>query len=125
MNNSWYKNGLRFECQRCGYCCTFEGGSVWVDIEEIKKIAEYLKLDINDFGAKYLRKIKDKYSLIEKPNHECIMYENGRCKIYAVRPLQCKTFPFWPEILKDKDFWDAMAENCKGIGKGPIYKPTL
>jgi Fe-S-cluster containining protein len=31
---SWFKDGLRFECQRCGRCCRGEPGVVWVNKQE-------------------------------------------------------------------------------------------
>ena len=31
MAEPWYRDGLRFECTRCGHCCTGAPGYVWVD----------------------------------------------------------------------------------------------
>jgi len=30
QRNPMYKDGLRFECQRCGSCCRGEPGVVWM-----------------------------------------------------------------------------------------------
>ena len=27
----WFKEGLKFECQRCGRCCRGEPGVIWVN----------------------------------------------------------------------------------------------
>lgn len=40
----WYADGLRFECTRCGHCCTGEPGTVRVYEEEIGTLASFLKL---------------------------------------------------------------------------------
>eukprot|EP00613_Pedinella_sp_CCMP2098_P066871 CAMPEP_0171980084 /NCGR_PEP_ID=MMETSP0993-20121228/259757_1 /TAXON_ID=483369 /ORGANISM="non described non described, Strain CCMP2098" /LENGTH=393 /DNA_ID=CAMNT_0012632261 /DNA_START=51 /DNA_END=1232 /DNA_ORIENTATION=- len=33
----------------------------------------------------------------------------GKCSIYEVRPLQCRTYPFWPSLLEDAEAWSAEA----------------
>ena len=33
----------------------------------------------------------------------------GQCSIYDVRPIQCRTYPFWPSILKNKQTWEEEA----------------
>ena len=47
----------------------------------------------------------------EKENYDCYFLDCGtkRCKIYKVRPLQCRMFPFWPSMLSDKRVWDYYA----------------
>jgi len=121
--NKWYKDGLNFSCHRCGHCCTFPGGYVWLDIKEIQAIASQLKITMTEFGQKYLRKYNGKYSLIEKPNGHCVFYENGGCQIYTVRPTQCQTFPFWPENCQSQETWDNVKETCQGIDKGEWHSP--
>ncbi len=111
---------MRFECQKCGNCCRGEPGYVWVNTKEIQAISGFMNLSAGKFGKKYLRKIGRRTSLIERPNGDCIMYANG-CSIYAVRPKQCRTFPFWPLNLKSKDNWEALKEFCPGVDRGRLY----
>jgi len=33
----------------------------------------------------------------------------GQCSIYDVRPIQCRTYPFWPSIVKNKQTWEEEA----------------
>src|SRR5262249_27242391 len=101
---SWYKNGLKFECTKCGHCCTGAPGYVWVKISDLYRIAEFLGIRVRDFARQYVRRVDVRMSLIELPNGSCIFYDNG-CKIYPVRPLQCRTFPFWPEIVSHPLRW--------------------
>ena len=35
--------------------------------------------------------------------------------MYPVRPTQCKTFPWWPQHLKDKEDWEKLQADCEGI----------
>lgn len=119
----WYSNGLRFECTQCGHCCTGAPGYVWVTLPEIYRIAEFLKIDDREFTRKYVKKVHQGLSLIEMANGNCIFYDNG-CKIYPVRPTQCRTFPFWPELISRKKAWDDAARECPGMNTGPNFTET-
>lgn len=114
----WYANGLTFGCARCGHCCTFPGGYVWLSMDEISELARHCGMSIQSFGQKYLRKIGPRYSLIEKSNGECVFYGSGGCQVYAVRPLQCRTFPFWPENMRSAQTWQEVGKTCRGWNKG-------
>lgn len=116
----WFKEGLRFECQRCGRCCRGEPGVVWVNKSEIENISSFLGITQDSFARNYLRSFNGRFSLLEYGNGDCIMYDNG-CKIYAVRPCQCKTFPFWKSNLENKFEWDKLKKTCPGIDKGKLH----
>jgi Fe-S-cluster containining protein len=94
------------ECEACGgHCCTGESGYIWAKYAEIEKMAEFVNLSVEDFATMYLRKVKHRYSLVEKKIAE-------RCSIYPVRPLQCRTFPFWEQFKNDED---EVRKECPGI----------
>lgn len=115
-NKPWYSEGLRFECTGCGKCCTGGPGYAWVDKEEIKAIAEYLKLTITAFSKKYLRYINGRYALLEKYDaYDCIFLKDKMCQIYPVRPIQCRTYPWWKENLSSPEAWQEAAKFCEGI----------
>jgi uncharacterized protein len=120
MSNKWYANGLKFQCTQCGHCCTGAPGYVWITLPELYRIAEFLEMDDHEFAKKYVRKVNQKMSLIELPNGDCVFYDKG-CKIYPVRPTQCRTFPFWPEIIARKKTWDEAAEECPGMNSGELH----
>lgn len=105
-------------CATCqGRCCTGESGYIYVNSHEIENIANFLELEINDFGVNYLFKNGYKYSIREvehKGSYECVFYNratNG-CQIYEARPTQCKTFPFWDYF---KTRVDELKLECPGI----------
>ena len=54
------------------------------------------------------------------PNGDCVFYDKG-CKIYPVRPTQCRTFPFWPEIVKSPTSWKIAATECPGMNEGTLH----
>ena len=119
----WYKGGLRFSCMQCGNCCTGAPGYVWVSREEIRRIADFLGRDDEWLPKDQLRRIGFKYSLTEKANGDCIFLQsigNGKrgCGIYSVRPLQCRTWPFWSSNLRYASAWAEAGETCPGLNNG-------
>ncbi|KPK33027.1 MAG: hypothetical protein AMS24_02465 [Chlamydiae bacterium SM23_39] len=124
MKDYWYKDGLYFKCTSCGKCCTGAPGFVWLSQKEILKISNFLKISKNSFLKKYTIKVKNLISLKEKkPSYDCIFLENKKCKIYKIRPLQCKTYPFWPQNLTSKKAWkENILKNCPGaLEKSKLY----
>jgi len=123
--DKWYRAGLAFSCSECGSCCTGEPGYVWVTKEEIRRIADFLGREDGWLEKSHLRRVGFRYSLTEKKNGDCIFLEqeNGRggCRIYPVRPLQCRTWPFWPSNLRSADAWDEAVLKCPGINTGKHY----
>jgi uncharacterized protein len=112
----WYAQGLNFACTGCGQCCTGAPGAIWVSTEEIEQIAAHLELSIQDFSHRYLRRIKGRLSLIEMPKtYDCVFLKDKKCEIYTIRPTQCRTFPWWPHLLKSTKEWKEAASFCEGI----------
>jgi uncharacterized protein len=117
----WFKDGLRFECTRCGACCTGAPGYVWLTEEETKKLAAYRGEKLNEFEDVYTRQVRGGVSLRERPNGDCIFWEKGRgCTVYPVRPSQCRTWPFWESNLETRDAWERTESVCPGSGEGEL-----
>lgn len=122
MPDRWYKNGLSFECAGCGDCCRGTPGYVWVTLEEAERIARHLAMPLGEFETTCLRHVMGRMSLLEKPNGDCIFWErDAGCRVYDLRPLQCRTFPFWKQNIKNPSAWDRLASGCPGIGRGRLY----
>ncbi len=102
----WYKDGIRFECQQCGDCCRTHG-VVWVNSQDIAKMAYYLGLGYTEFRNTYIRDVEGRLSLGETENGECLMLDirTGLCQIYPARPDQCSSYPFWPRCLASPEVW--------------------
>lgn len=113
---TWYKNGLRFACTECGGCCSGAPGYVWLEQEDIERLAKKLSLSTEEFLKRYTRKIGHRYSLIEtSPNYDCIFLRDNRCHVYDSRPKQCRTFPWWKENIDSKESWEEAKKRCEGI----------
>ncbi len=118
----WYKDGLSFDCTRCGACCTGKPGYVWVGPLEIDRLAAHLGISLDEFGSRYLRLVGTDLSLIEKPNLDCIFWKQGEgCTVYHARPVQCRTWPFWPENVESPLHWEETRKGCPGSGQGTLY----
>lgn len=120
----WYVEGLRFSCTACGKCCLNHGEGyqyVFSTRAERRRIAKRLGLSQRGFESEYCHPVMGSLSFAST-GEACIFLEDGRCSIYEVRPNQCRTFPFWPEVLVDRDTWDRdVASFCPGVGSGEFF----
>jgi Fe-S-cluster containining protein len=136
----WYADGLSFQCTQCGNCCTGAPGFVWVSEIEIDRFAIHLNIDRETFVRKYCRQIGDRISLKErkslKGEYDCVFLKeidvpDGSnknrtkkkrvCTVYDVRPLQCRTWPFWDGLLASPEAWESATDRCPGINRGKRY----
>jgi Fe-S-cluster containining protein len=98
---------------------------VWVSAEEIQALAEYRGETVEQFSARFVRRVGDCYSLIEKPGGDCIFWDReAGCTVYPARPRQCRAWPFWPENLAKPSDWNRVCEVCPGAGHGRLYTLT-
>lgn len=114
----WYRDGLKFECTLCGRCCRCDPGIVWLSAEECRRIADFLNVQEDMLIRDFLIECEHGFVMREKIDMSCIMLQGNRCSIYPVRPLQCRSYPFWPEILKSRESWLSEAARCPGINRG-------
>ncbi|MBR57998.1 MAG: zinc/iron-chelating domain-containing protein [Myxococcales bacterium] len=106
-------------CSSCdGNCCRGKGGYVWLDDSTVEAMAAFLKLEIDEFAARYIRQVGRRFSLRENrlgpSDHACVFFDLDaqRCSVYPVRPNQCRTYPFWSQYKENSD--DAFRE-CPGL----------
>ena len=117
----WYREGLRFECTRCGRCCTGEPGFVWVNDEELAAIAQFRGEPMDQVEKLYNRPAKRERTLREKDNGDCVFYDREQgCTIYPVRPRQCRTWPFWQSTSATPEAWEQTQQVCPGAGRGEL-----
>lgn len=117
----FFDDGLRFECTGCGKCCTGASGTIFVNDREAGEIAQKLGMATEAFLGTYAYPYKGGHSIREKDNGDCVFLNGKLCGIYEARPTQCRTFPFWPEILRAEKNWHATAKECEGIGQGRLH----
>lgn len=119
----WYAEGLLFECQECGTCCTGAPGYVWLSEEEIARIAARLELSVEEFEQHFVKDVGERKSLIEYLNGDCVFFDSfhRNCKIYTDRPAQCRTWPFWDSNLESNAAWEKISRGCKGCNQGKLF----
>ena len=116
------KLNFRFECQAgCTNCCT-RSGHVYLNDDDITRIAAYVGLARPAFEKRYLRKTTYGKRLTVPGPHSCHFLLEGGCSIHAVKPLQCRVFPYWPENVETRAAWKALRRYCPGVGVGPLVQ---
>ena len=116
----FFDEGIRFECRRCGACCTGCPGVVRVNEKEIAGIAAHLDISGSEVVDAVVYRWQNGYSIKEASDGRCLFFEDG-CRIYPVRPIQCRTFPFWFSNLRSEIRWNKIRNQCPGIGSGRLY----
>ena len=88
-------------CKNCsGECCRGESGDIILNNDEVKKIAEYLNINLPKFYCKYAWLRPDGKTRLKEIRYNseylCIFFDifKKKCNIYEVRPKQCRDFPF-------------------------------
>jgi len=105
-------------CESCpGYCCRGESGNIWVNHEDILRMCRLLQTNPIDFIPHYLNRINNRLSIKERVGEysmECVFFDHHQkcCSIYAARPRQCRTFPFWEHFKRHKK---ELIKECPGI----------
>ena len=128
----WYAGGLRFECTQCGNCCSGPPGAVWFTPEEAEAMAREVRLSTPEFLECYTRRLGARRSLKELKidgRHDCVFLDRttrpGKaiCGIYRARPSQCRTWPWWPEVVESPETWAETKRRtpCPGMGSGPVH----
>ena len=116
---------MDFDCQCCGACCRIKDGIVRVSDEEVKRIASYLGMSEVDFIANETELAPDRKTLMLKSHGDgaCVyLTMDNRCRIHAVKPDKCRTFPFeWTNVDSH--------EVCPGLrsvrSKNHIFKKVV
>jgi len=114
---------LHFECTQCGRCCSGGGEyHVFLTVQEAERIRAELALSTDWFRRRYLKRLDSGELTVRLGDTgRCSFLDaQGRCRVYATRPMQCRTYPFWPEVLRSAVTWRAEAARCEGIGRGAV-----
>ena len=114
--------GLRFECQRgCINCCD-QTGFVYLTESDLKRAAKFVKMSVRAFEKTYVYRTRHEMRFRKPRDKQCPFLEGYGCGIHPAKPTQCRTFPFWPELVEQRAEWKRTAQYCPGIGKGPLIQ---
>ena len=110
----WLKSvkGLPFDCTECGKCCQTVG-RVSMSPTEVRAAAALLNMSQSDFVQQFAsHTVEDSWIYLKEKrveNHTgCIFLDvdTNQCRIYEARPVQCRTYPFWPSVLASPQAWN-------------------
>lgn len=128
IETPWYSSGLKFKCTGCGQCCTGSPGYVFLSFRDTERLAAHFSMSTADFSKTYTYKVDDRTSLIDRSHSEdCIFLKDNKCSVYEARPVQCRTFPWWLQFLRDAATWENAASRCEGINHpdAPVISSLL
>jgi Fe-S-cluster containining protein len=86
------------------------------------RAAGYVGLTPAEFEAKYVIRYRTLLRLRRTPNNECHFLSESGCSIHPAKPTQCRLYPFWPELVENREAWQQEREVCPGIGKGELIQ---
>ena len=121
----------------CGACCTGPPGLIAFTRAEGERIAARLGVTYDEFVARYTHATEAGRSLNEvrtEHGHDCVFLDRtsaaarglrggrggGVCTLYEDRPLQCRTFPWWPQNVDSPRSWARTARECEGVNRGRV-----
>ena len=112
--------GLRFTCLRgCTNCCR-ERGFIYLTELDLKRAAAFLGMGAREFERRYVYRTSHLLRLRKPRGAQCPFLGEQGCSIHSAKPTQCRAFPFWPELVEDREAWDEVADYCPGMRTGPL-----
>jgi Fe-S-cluster containining protein len=120
----YFKEGVQFECQGSGKCCISRGeyGHVFLTLEDRKRMAKSLEIKLSEFTKNYCHKADGFWAIKDNSaGPECLFLKDNKCSIYKGRPTQCRTWPFWPDVMNARSWRKDVSAFCPGVGKGRTY----
>ena len=87
--------------------------------EEIQKAAKLVELEPREFAQTYASHTYNRsgeqefdetstWIRLREQGESCVFLgDDGKlCTIYEARPVQCRTYPFWPKVMNTQQAWD-------------------
>ncbi|MBN1825228.1 MAG: YkgJ family cysteine cluster protein [Candidatus Eisenbacteria bacterium] len=106
---------LRFRCTACGRCCRRPGWVCFTDAD-LRRAARFVGVPVHRFRERHIdEKNGEGFWIRVTRRRPCPFFRGGVCTIHEARPEQCRSFPFWPEILASREAWNRRARTCPGM----------
>lgn len=113
---------LRFSCQNgCTRCCEVKG-FVYLTEDDLRNLAVHVGMTSAAFEAKYVVRFKRLLRLRKPRRSQCHFLTVQGCSVHIVKPVQCRLYPLWPELVEQRKKWEAEKAVCPGIGKGNLIQ---
>jgi Fe-S-cluster containining protein len=113
----WWNDGLPFDCTQCGKCCHGRGdvAHVYVNYQERKRLAEHLGISLPEFNKAYTQAEDTGHRTLRFVDGHCIFLDGPTCTVHEAKPVQCRTWPFWDELLESEETYrEQVLDFCAG-----------
>lgn len=123
--SDWFEGGVPFHCTACGDCCTGEPGAVWVNDDDVARLAAHFGVTPAEFERDHVRRVGVRRSLYERFDGDCEFFDKATrgCGVYEARPTQCRTFPWWPQLVESRAAWEERV--CRGCEGARVADPIV
>jgi len=92
---------------------------VYINEHECGQLAEFLGSNPKEFKRRFTFVDDQGWRQLNFRQGRCVFLDaDERCGVYAARPLQCRTFPFWPELIRSGRWTRQARRLCEGVGRG-------
>jgi hypothetical protein len=85
-------------------------------------MAKYLGLTAQAFEKQYVIRYRYVLRLRRHRKSQCHFLSTSGCSVHVVKPVQCRIYPFWPELVEDPSAWKSESGRCPGINKGELIQ---
>jgi len=101
----------------CGDCCYGKGG-IFMNEEEQKRIAVFLKISADDFLSRFCEERNGRIYAKTGEDNFCIFYQRGKgCAIHPVKPARCSLWPYYSANVNDEETYEMAKLACRGINR--------
>jgi len=117
---------FRFECIRCAICCMDTKTHVRHILllqHEAEHVSNVSLRPLEEFAIEVAGHLPYVYEMKKTPkDRRCVFLEDNSCRIYSIRPLVCRFYPFQLNRRKGQEYGFSAATECPGLGKGELLK---
>lgn len=94
---------------------------MYVNARERHALADHLELSLGAFNRRYTRSEDDGSRVLRFVEGRCIFLVDGLCSVHELKPVQCRTWPFWEELLVSREVYEREVRAfCPGSRTGPV-----
>lgn len=122
--NLRYPKNVHFECQRCAKCCgdgSHRGRNILLLESEVRQISRVTGLRPLSFASRSLSVQPYRYRM-KKRSGKCVFLYGKACRIYNIRPLICRFYPFSFKMKNSREYVFRVSDECPGVGLGDIVR---
>lgn len=105
---------IKFECTGCGKCC--KGPAERASGVNLSRSEAKLLRDAGHGHAVRSTYNQTLLCLVPAPEAgmmQCALLKDNKCTAYEVRPMQCRSFPFWATFFAEPGAW--RKAECEGL----------